>query len=133
MYEGEVVQLGTPQDLFERPAHRFVGYFIGSPGMNFLRLPPGRRGRSGSRAPMRCWARIGTRPRASCPNARLELGIRPEFVGVTREADGTTLPAKIERVEDLGNYKLVTARLGPHAVKAKLAEERARSRPRRPI
>ena len=36
MYEGEVVQLGTPQELFERPAHRFVGYFIGSPGMNFL-------------------------------------------------------------------------------------------------
>ena len=36
MYDGEVVQLGTPQELFERPAHRFVGYFIGSPGMNFL-------------------------------------------------------------------------------------------------
>ena len=36
MYEGEVVQLGTPQELFEAPAHRFVGYFIGSPGMNFM-------------------------------------------------------------------------------------------------
>src|SRR3546814_9325512 len=34
MYEGEVVQIGTPEDLFERPAHTFVGYFIGSPGMN---------------------------------------------------------------------------------------------------
>ncbi|MEP0508681.1 MAG: ABC transporter ATP-binding protein, partial [Aurantimonas coralicida] len=33
MYEGEVVQIGTPEELFERPQHTFVGYFIGSPGM----------------------------------------------------------------------------------------------------
>ena len=36
MYEGEIVQIGSPQDLFENPEHTFVGYFIGSPGMNFL-------------------------------------------------------------------------------------------------
>ena len=33
MYEGEVVQIGTPEELFDRPAHTFVGYFVGSPGM----------------------------------------------------------------------------------------------------
>lgn len=36
MHEGRVVQMGTPEELFETPAHTFVGYFIGSPGMNFL-------------------------------------------------------------------------------------------------
>ena len=36
MYEGEIVQIGSPQDLFENPEHSFVGYFIGSPGMNLL-------------------------------------------------------------------------------------------------
>jgi glycerol transport system ATP-binding protein len=36
MYEGAIVQIGTPQELFENPSHKFVGYFIGSPGMNFL-------------------------------------------------------------------------------------------------
>ena len=36
MYDGRVVQMGTPQELFETPAHTFVGYFIGSPGMNLL-------------------------------------------------------------------------------------------------
>ena len=36
MDEGSVLQEGTPQELFETPTHRFVGYFIGSPGMNFL-------------------------------------------------------------------------------------------------
>ena len=38
MHEGEVVQMDTPQALFERPAHTFVGHFVGSPGMNFLEL-----------------------------------------------------------------------------------------------
>ena len=53
MNEGEIVQIGTPVELFERPRHTFVGHFIGSPGMNVLpcevderrralRRPPGR-------------------------------------------------------------------------------------------
>ena len=36
MHDGAVVQTGTPEELFERPAHTFVGHFIGSPGMNML-------------------------------------------------------------------------------------------------
>ncbi len=36
MQDGEIVQMGTPVELFERPAHTFVGHFIGSPGMNVL-------------------------------------------------------------------------------------------------
>ena len=59
MHDGRVVQIGTPQELFERPAHTFVGYFIGSPGMNLLpakidgrqALLPGGPGRVGRRLP----------------------------------------------------------------------------------
>ena len=36
MSEGEVVQAGTARELYEAPAHTFVGHFIGNPGMNFL-------------------------------------------------------------------------------------------------
>ncbi|MBS0339617.1 MAG: ABC transporter ATP-binding protein, partial [Proteobacteria bacterium] len=36
MSRGRAVQVGTAEALFERPAHTFVGHFIGSPGMNFL-------------------------------------------------------------------------------------------------
>ena len=36
MNEGKAVQIGTPDDLFERPEHTFVGYFIGSPGIEFM-------------------------------------------------------------------------------------------------
>ena len=122
MYNGEVVQLGTPQELFERPAHRFVGYFIGSPGMNFMpcRLEGDGVRIEGTEAVLGGhWARAA----AEVPNTRLELGIRPEFVEVAVTEGETTLPAQVERVEDLGNYKLVTARLGPHLLKAKLDED----------
>ena len=36
MLDGAILQFGTPRELFERPSHTFVGYFIGSPGMNFF-------------------------------------------------------------------------------------------------
>ena len=40
MYEGRIVQFGTPRELFERPLHTFVGFFIGSPGMNLIEVRP---------------------------------------------------------------------------------------------
>ena len=36
MHEGRVLQQATPEELFANPAHTYVGYFIGSPGMNVL-------------------------------------------------------------------------------------------------
>jgi glycerol transport system ATP-binding protein len=117
MYDGAVVQVGTPQELFERPAHRFVGYFIGSPGMNFLPVRPNGAGLAieGSDVTV---ARAG--PHA---DGKLELGVRPEFVGVAAAPGAETVPVQIARVEDLGNYRMVTARLGPHELKAKLPED----------
>ena len=38
MHGGRIVQFGTPRELFERPRHTFVGYFIGSPGMNLIEV-----------------------------------------------------------------------------------------------
>jgi glycerol transport system ATP-binding protein len=122
MYNGEVVQLGTPQDLFERPAHRFVGYFIGSPGMNFLPCRLTGDGILIEGTDVLLDDRWFAAARQQ-PNARLELGIRPEFVGVSPVPDETTLPVRVTRVEDLGNFKLVTVRLGPHTLKAKLDED----------
>lgn len=38
MYDGRVEEVGAPEELFEGAEHTFVGYFIGSPGMNVIRL-----------------------------------------------------------------------------------------------
>ncbi|MGK9233081.1 ABC transporter ATP-binding protein [Inquilinus limosus] len=118
MYEGQVVQLGTPQELFERPAHTFVGYFIGSPGINLLpcTVDQGAAVVEGARIPLSDAALAGL-DKAS---GRLELGIRPEFL----EVADSGVPAAVTAVEDLGTHLIVTLRLGAAAVKAKLAEGR---------
>ncbi|MBB3235726.1 ABC transporter ATP-binding protein [Phyllobacterium endophyticum] len=102
MYDGEIVQIGTPEELFERPKHTFVGYFIGSPGMNVMPVKL-----SGG------MAQIGSHqiqlPSPVMPaNAKvIELGIRPEYVRLGR----TGMPVKIAKVEDIGRHKIVRTKL----------------------
>ncbi len=102
MHEGEVVQIGTPQDLFEAPAHAFVGYFIGSPGMNFLPVEVDRNiARAGGHA-------IDLGGDYGAVRGDVKLGIRPEFVRLTRDEG---LPVTINRVQDAGRQKFVNASL----------------------
>ena len=122
MYDGEVVQLGTPQELFEAPAHRYVGYFIGSPGMNFMgaHLVSDGIGIDGTDIVLGGhWAAAGRQHAKS----RLAIGIRPEFMGVSASPRDDAVPARLLSVQDLGNFKLVRAKLGPHEVMAKLPED----------
>ena len=100
MYNGEIVQIGTPAELFERPRHTFVGYFIGSPGMNVL--PAKIDGTSvdiGGQT-----LSLGFAPQIAS-GAKVELGIRPEFVRLGREG----MPVTISKVEDIGRHKIVRA------------------------
>ncbi len=77
MYAGEIVQIGTPAELFERPSHTFVGYFIGSPGMNVL---PARL--SGAKLEFGSM-QIALPGAPSAPQgATIELGVRPEYVRI---------------------------------------------------
>jgi glycerol transport system ATP-binding protein len=102
MYEGQVVQIGTPSELFERPRHTFVGYFIGSPGMNIMPAKiEGRTVRIGDEA-----IALNYAP-ATGDAAKTELGIRPEFIRIGREG----MPVTISKVEDIGRQKIVRARL----------------------
>src|SRR5690349_5911757 len=121
MSEGSVMQLGTPQELFEMPAHTFVGYFIGSPGMNFLpcRYEGGAAMVDDLRIPL-ARSVLDHAPRRGVP---LEIGIRPEHLRVGASRANGALPAEIATVEDLGNFKIVTAKLGRHMLKAKLPED----------
>jgi glycerol transport system ATP-binding protein len=119
MYEGMVVQLGTPQELFERPEHTFVGYFIGSPGMNFV--PCTVQGRQAVVDGHAVDIDPATAEKAARAGGRLELGIRPEYLGI--RFDGTEgVPVRVSTVDDLGQYKIVMAGLGPYTVRAKLRE-----------
>lgn len=115
MVDGSVVQVGTPQELFEAPAHTFVGYFIGSPGMNLLQAhaADGQVMVGDTRLPIA----------APTVNGPLTVGIRPEFLGYSATPQPDGVPAEVVRIEDLGNYKILTAQLANQQVKIKVAEE----------
>jgi len=101
MSDGEVVQIGTPTELFEKPAHTFVGYFIGSPGMNILSAEI-----SGNKAKISSHELELSHGYQNLAG-KLEIGIRPEFVKLSSSPDD--LPITINRVEDVGHYKIVRA------------------------
>ena len=121
MYEGELVQTGTPQELFESPEHRFVGYFIGSPGMNFLPCTvEGARARlDGATIPLD----EETASKARRTGGALELGIRPMHLEVSRVPAEGCVEVSVRRVEDQGIFKILTVRLGAGDLKARLPEE----------
>jgi len=107
MHDGRVVQSGTPQELFDKPAHTFVGYFIGSPGMNIVPAEI-----SGRQARI-CGHAIGLdRSYDTLPvGVKIEVGIRPEFVQVAAPAP-TLLTAQVERIDDLGRIRFARVRVG---------------------
>ena len=120
MLEGEIVQIGTPQDLFENPEHTFVGYFIGSPGMNFLpcTLDGNVAHVDGARITLdKKTAALGRQARG-----KLEVGIRPMYLEVSSVPVENGVPAEVKAVEDQGSYKIVTLTLADKTLRAKLLE-----------
>jgi glycerol transport system ATP-binding protein len=110
MKDGEIVQIGTPVELFEQPSHTFVGHFIGSPGMNILPCQV-RNGRA-----IFDGEAIETANGVSYrgEGKGLELGVRPEFVSFAAEG----VPVKVVKVLDAGRYCIVeTATPAGHTIK----------------
>jgi glycerol transport system ATP-binding protein len=114
MLDGEIVQVGTPEELFETPQHTFVGYFIGSPGMNVLPVEV-----DGTTARLGAEQIALPSPVTPPAGAKVELGIRPEYVSLAREG----LPFTLSRVDDVGREKIVHGEVAGHAVSAILAED----------
>jgi glycerol transport system ATP-binding protein len=116
MTRGKAVQVGSADALFERPAHTFVGHFIGSPGMNFLPVDA-----SGGRVIVN-GQQLGDSGR-TLPDGALKLGIRPEYLAIAADDDLRSLPATVTQVQDIGTYVLVTCRAGEQTLKARLAPD----------
>lgn len=114
MYDGQIVQIGTPAELFERPSHTFVGYFIGSPGMNVMPVKV-----NGATATIgdQTVALPGA-PKLS-GQSKIELGIRPEFVRLGLEG----MPVSVAKVEDIGRQKIVRARFADQSLSIVIPED----------
>jgi multiple sugar transport system ATP-binding protein len=105
MREGQIVQLDTPSALYDRPADVFVGSFIGSPPMNFLKA----RARNGSA--------VGDAFEVPGPpgmdGKEMLLGIRPENI---RIGEGP-FRGRVLVVEPLGSHALLTVMVGNESIK----------------
>jgi len=108
MYDGRVVQAGTPQALFDAPEHTFVGYFIGSPGMNLLDARV--EGATAKVAGVPIALARGYGPLSG----RIQIGIRPEFMRLGTGGEG--LPFMLHRIEDVGNHRIVRGHVEGAAV-----------------
>lgn len=114
MYDGQIVQIGTPAELFERPSHTFVGYFIGSPGMNVMPVKVnGATAMVGDQT-----VELPGAPKLSGQH-KVELGVRPEFVRLGREG----MPVSVAKVEDIGRQKIVRARFAGHPLAIVVSED----------
>jgi len=131
MYDGAVVQVGTPVELFERPRHTFVGHFIGSPGMNVLPCTVDGAVAAFDGVPIPIEgddddagngsgqvARANLSGSGAAGTSRLELGVRPEFVCFSD--DGFVV--EVTKVDDVGRYRIVDVRRGAHLMKMVVGE-----------
>ena len=107
MYDGRVVQMGTPEELFETPHHPFVGYLIGTPGMTLLpaQIHGDHAHLLGTTIPLgAAYGHVA---------GKTQIGIRPEYAVLT---SGAGLPITIKRVEDVGRHRIIRGEVAGNAV-----------------
>ncbi len=122
MSAGQALQIGTPQEVFSRPANLFVAGFIGSPAMNLLR---GRASAQGS-ADTEITAGDLRFTRAGVPDGEIIVGIRPESLAqVPADVTGPVLDLDVDLVEPLGEQALVHGTVAGTAAQSGAEEEQA--------
>lgn len=93
MNEGTLQQMGSPDDIYERPANRFVAEFVGSPPINILDVTAA--SPSGPATAMSAYLK----DRLSAVGAVGSIGIRPEALHISET--GTTVPAGVFAIEGI--------------------------------
>jgi multiple sugar transport system ATP-binding protein len=122
MYGGILQQVGTPADVYDRPANLFVAGFIGSPAMNFLRCRM-----AADRAtlllegevPLPVQPSAASRFANAPTDRNLILGVRPEDVALRHDQQAEFYPVEVYVVEPLGAENIVDVRLAGHVLKVR--------------
>ncbi len=120
MNDGILQQVGTPDEVYHRPANLFVAQFIGSPVMNISRATISTEGKTirlvlgeGAAAfdfPRELPTLIARRNKAG---ADITVGFRPEGVLLSRTQAKGHIPVEVGVIEPLGAYDIVHLRVGP--------------------
>jgi multiple sugar transport system ATP-binding protein len=131
MNAGEIQQLGTPQEVYNRPANTFVAGFMGSPSMNMI---PGRIAQGGTGPLLDLGGVNGSAVRlplaasalqmADAKDRQVILGIRPEAITDPGSADrsgaGVRIDCPVEVVEPAGSDTFAVTRIGGVEVVARM-------------
>ena len=115
MNNAVVEQFGTPQDIYDRPASRFVADFIGSPSMNFLEFEG--QVEKGQSTVMLDGHEVQIPVQLQDASGLLALGVRPEHI---RLSDQGEFRAEVIAVEYLGTTQIVVLRSGLGDLKARI-------------
>ncbi len=109
MKDGRVLQIASPAELFEYPAHTFVGYFIGSPGMNIIEAEvEGHIARVAGQT-----VELGATYARPPAGSTVQIGFRPDFAAL---APGGGYAVRVRRIEDLGRRRIARVAFGPHEI-----------------
>ena len=107
---GLLQQVGTPQEMYERPANEFVAGFIGSPAMNLGTFTvDGEWAKIGpARVPLSEATRAALTPE---DGGKIKIGFRPEGLDVVDKSVEGTIPVEVDFVEELGSDAYVYGHL----------------------
>jgi len=105
MKDGVVVQNGTPAELHSEPQSPFIGYFIGSPGMNLLECSLKGDSLDLHGFNLKISQELKSRLRRFA--SPFHFGIRPEFVDPGRDQKEDRIPMKVSLIENMGAYKIL--------------------------
>ncbi len=126
MQNGRIVQCDAPMNIYDYPANKFVGGFIGTPPMNFL--PGVVRVNDGK--PVAVVGESQIAPSAALASALsakngqpILLGIRPENLALAPSQQANTIRARVRVVEPLGSHKLLTMQVGSEISKVSVAPD----------
>ena len=123
MYGGFLQQVGSPSDVYDRPANLFVAGFIGSPAMNLVpcQIAPDRSALlldGNITLPIQDGAKARF---ANAPTGKpLILGVRPEDIALRRDAQSEFTPSEVYVVEPLGSENIIDARLAGNIFKVRM-------------
>lgn len=113
MNKGVAEQIGTPVEVYERPATRFVASFIGSPAMNLM---DGKISQDGRRFDVPGGGSLPVdKEHLQWAGKAITLGIRPEHIAVSLEPN-SGIPFTVDMLEILGADNLVHGQFGTQKV-----------------
>ena len=121
MKDGSVVQVGSPGDLYENPSAPFVGFFIGSPGMNTLDMTISDRQFKFNDFSLPVPAAILKDVGSS--GKKLQIGIRPENIEFSQEEKAGYAPFKVSVIENMGDHQSLTLQTKKTTMKGRTASQ----------